>query len=470
LPALVRAQGTPTPNGDPASPGDWPLYGADLADSRVASEPAISSANVADLSRAWSVDVGGAVTGTPVIAAGLVYVGSYSGTLYALDLATGVTRWTYETGAAVREPNLNLDLGILGSAAVAGDTVYVGDATATVHALDATTGVLRWKTKTDDQNAACIWSSPVVANGVVYVGVASVAKETGFRGNVVALDAATGTQKWKTYSVPGESDGGGVFAVPAIDLDRGFLYVGTENAYSPNPAPYGNPTSLLALDLTTGAERWVFSAPPGGGPTAPTDDVGFSASPNLFSARIFGRQHDLVGGGQKSGLYWALDRDTGEFIWRTQVAPSGPLGGMEGSGAVSGTRIAVPATNWPDPAGPAAGLVTALDTATGKIIWSADQTAPAASPVAISDDVILQAGIDGLLHAYALQTGRDLVQLDLGASANSGIAVSQGFVVLAPAAPPFAPFVRPGTSVAAYTISGSTPAPDASPVGDGTSV
>src|SRR5215218_3341888 len=119
LPAFVRAQGTATTSTDGPSPGDWPLDGADLADSRVASEPTISSANVANLSRAWSVDVGGAVSGTPVIAAGEMYVGSYSGILYALDLATGAARWTYETGAVVRDPNLNLDLGILGSAAVA---------------------------------------------------------------------------------------------------------------------------------------------------------------------------------------------------------------------------------------------------------------------------------------------------------------------------------------------------------------
>src|SRR5262249_12420624 len=149
---------------------------------------------------------------------------SYSGTFFALDLVSGATAWTYETGAAVREPNLKIDLGILGSAAVADGTVYVGDATATVHALDTTSGTLRWKTKVDKQTNACIWSSPVVANGVAYVGVASVAKETGFRGNVVALDAATGKQKWKTYSVPKGADGGGAFAVPAIDLDRGLLF------------------------------------------------------------------------------------------------------------------------------------------------------------------------------------------------------------------------------------------------------
>jgi outer membrane protein assembly factor BamB len=466
LPAIVEAQdATPIPSQTVGA--DWPLYGADLADTRIAGDSAITAANVATLHQAWSVDVGGAVNGTPVIAGGTVYIGSYTGTLFALDLISGATVWTYDTGAAVLEPNLKVNLGILGSAAVADGAVYVGDATATLHALDAASGTLRWKTKVDDQRAACIWSSPIAAGDAVYVGVASVAKETGFRGNVVALDAATGAQQWKTYSVPGEADGGGVFAVPALDRDRGLLYAGTQNAYSANPAPYGNPTSVLALDLATGKERWVFNAPPGGGPTAPTDDVGFSASPNLFSTRVFGKQRDLVGIGQKSGLYWALDRDTGDFVWRTQVAPAGPLGGMEGTSGVAGARVIVPAANWPDPSGPAAGLVTALDAATGKILWSADQTAPAASPVAIAADLALQAGLDGILHAYDLQSGRERWQTDLGASVSSGIAVSRGTVVLAAATPPFAPFVRPGTSVYAFSLTGES-SRKATPTGDGT--
>lgn len=467
----IAQEATPvaSPETGGPSPSDWPLYGANLDGTRDAADPVITTANVADLKHVWTVDAGGAVNGTPIIVGGTVYVGSYTGTLLALELATGRTIWTYSTGAAVLEPNLNVNLGILGSAAVSGDTVYVGDATATLHAIDATTGALRWKTKTDDQTAACIWSSPVVANGTVYVGVASVAKEAGFRGNVVALDTATDGHKWKTYSVPEGADGGGVFAVPVIDLEHNLLFVGTQNAYTSKPAPYGNPTSILALDLDTGAERWVFNAPPGGGPDAPIDDVGFSASPNLFTARVFGRRQDLLGVGQKSGDYWALDRTTGEYIWRTQVSPAGPLGGMEGTSAVSGTRIAVPATDWSDPAGPAAaGLVSVLDTGTGRILWTAMQSAPAPAPVSISDDVVLHAGIDGTLHAYALQTGQELLNLDLGASASSGIAIAQGFVVLAAATPPFAPFVRPGTSIIAFSLNGATPGTEATPSGDGT--
>lgn len=467
LPKLALAQdGTRVAQ---SASGAWPFYGQNLSGTRVADGSTISTANVSQLGAAWSVDLGAVVSGTPVIANGLVYLGAYNGTLFALELATGATVWTYATGAAVRESNLQIDLGILGSAAVDGDTVYIGDATATVHAVDTATGTARWTTKVDDQTAASIWSSPMVANGVVYVGVASIAKEVGFRGNIVALDAATGTQSWKTYVVPGESDGGGVFAVPVIDPDRGALYVGTQNAYSPNPAPYGDPISVLALDLKTGDRKWVFNAPPGGGPIAPTDDVGFSASPNLFSARIFGQLRDLIGIGQKSGTYWALDRETGEFVWRTEISPPGPRGGIEATSAVTGTTIAVPATNWPDPAAPAAGLVSAVDTATGKILWSADQTAPAASPVAISDDLLVQAGIDGILHAYKLATGAELFQTDLGASVNGGIAIAGNVIVLAAATPPFAPFVRPGTSLVAFSLSQAGPAATpAGPVGDGT--
>jgi polyvinyl alcohol dehydrogenase (cytochrome) len=352
----------------------------------------------------------------------------------------------------VPEPNLQILLGITGSAAVVGGTVYVGDAAAVVHAVDAMSGEAHWTTVVDDQPNASIWSSPIVLDSVVYVGVASVAKEEGFRGSVVALDAATGQKTWQTFMVPEGSDGAGVFAVPAIDTARGLLYVGTQNAYSPAPAPYGNPISIVALDLTSGEIAWAFNAPPGGGDNAPTEDVGFSASPNLFAVEIEGRRHDLVGEGQKSGDYWALDRETGEVFWQATISPPGFLGGMEGTSAVFDGVIAVPATDWPEFEGPATGMVTGLDAATGETLWSVEQEAPAASPAAISSDVVFHAGMDGVLHAYALTNGAELWRSDLSASVSGGIAVAEGVVVLGAATPEFAPFVKPGTSLHAFAL------------------
>ena len=448
LAAGTPVAGTPVP----AQSNDWPLYGRDTSGAKANAGTGLSVGNVAALAPSWAIDVAGPVSATPVIAGGVAYIGSYGGGLDAIDLQTGETDWTYQTGAAVPEPNLQIPLGIIGSAAVADGAVYVGDATATVHAVDVVTGEARWRTTVDTQPNASIWSSPVILDGTLYVGVASVAKQVGFRGSVVALDAATGELLWQTYMVPEGSDGAGVFAVPAVDADRGLLYVGTQNAYSASPAPYGNAISIVALDLATGAVDWAFNAPPNDGRTAPTDDVGFSASPNLFAATINGVPRDLIGEGQKSGVYWALDRATGAVVWQTQVAPSGALGGMEGTSAVAGGVIAVPATDWPEADGPATGLVSGLDAATGAVRWTATQTAPAASPVGIADGLVFHAGLDGIIHAYDLMDGTELWSFDLGGSASGGVAIAGGVVVVGAATPAFAPFIRPGSTVQAFAI------------------
>jgi polyvinyl alcohol dehydrogenase (cytochrome) len=460
LPSFTMAQATPVLSDAPG----WPLYGHDATGTKASGNAGISSENVSQLVPRWQFEVAGAVSSTPVIADGVTYVGSYDGNLYAIDLESGESVWTYATGAAIPEPNLQIDLGITGSAAIVDGVAYVGDAAAVVHAIDAETGESLWSTRVDEQPNASIWSSPVVVGGILYIGVASVAKQTGFRGSVVALDAESGQIVWQTYVVPEGADGAGVFAVPVIDTARNLLIVGTQNAYTANPAPFGDPISILALDLSTGERVWSFAAPVGDGTTAPTDDVGFSASPNLFSAEIDGEMVDLVGNGQKSGDYWVLNRDTGAEVWRTTVSPPGFLGGMEGTSAVADGVIAVPATDWPEFDGPATGLVTALDAATGETLWSTEHDGPAASPAAISSDVVFSAGLDGVLHAYSLTDGTELWNHDLGASVSGGIAVAAGAVVLGAATPQFAPFILPGTKIVCFGIPEDATPPSATPV------
>ncbi len=466
-PVVVGAQSA-TPIASPESGGvvtpEWPSYGADLTGSKAILDGVISSANVTSLVPSWTAEVGGPISSTPVISGGVAYVGSYDGSLHALNAQTGEVVWTYATGADVMEPNLQVPLGITGSAHVADGVVYVGDSAAVLHAIDAATGEAIWMAKVDEQTAASIWSSPIVWNGVVYVGVASVAKEAGFRGSVIALDAASGETVWQTYVVPDTVDGAGVFSVPAIDTERGVLYVGTQNAYTEHEAPFGYPISILALDAATGAEVWAFLAPPNDGVTSPIDDVGFSASPNLFTATIDGTERDLVGEGQKSGMYYAVDRDTGEVVWSTTVSPAGFLGGMEGTSAAANGIVAVPATNWPEFDGPATGLVSGLDWSTGEVVWTAEQIAPAASPAAISNDIVFQAGFDGILHAYALVDGTELWSSNLGASVSGGVAVADGVVIVGAATPQFAPFITVGNQIHAFALGSSDATPVASPV------
>lgn len=379
-PLAASAQNaTPIASPQPSGPANWFSYGADLTGAKAIADGIITSENVTNLAAAWTFEIGGPTSSTPVIANGVAYVGSYDGNLYAIDAFTGEPIWTYATGADVMEPNLQVPLGMAGSAHVADGVVYLGDSAAVLHAVDAATGEVIWTTKVDDQAAASIWSSPVVWNGIVYTGVASIAKEAGFRGNIVAVDAGSGDVVWRTFVVPEDVDGAGVFAVPAIDEKRGFLYIGTQNAYTEHDAPFGYPISILALDAGSGEVVWAFLAPPNTGETSPTDDVGFSASPNLFTAEIDGQERDLVGAGQKSGMYYALDRDAGEEVWSATISPAGFLGGMEGTSAAANGIVAIPATNWPEFDGPASGLVSGVDWATGEMLWTAEQDAPAAS-------------------------------------------------------------------------------------------
>ncbi len=55
---------------------------------------------------------------------------------------------------------------------------------------------------------------------------------------------------------------------------------------------------------------------------------------------------DLIGIGQKSGIYWALNPDTGTVVWQTQVGPGSGFGGIEWGTAYDGTSICVPISNW----------------------------------------------------------------------------------------------------------------------------
>ena len=430
----------------------WPQYGNSLDGTRQAGPSRITAATVGRLRPIWRFTAGGPVTGTPAVADGTVHIGSYDGTLYALDARTGRARWQYATGARAFERDMKVPLGISGSAAITGDLVIVGDADAVLHAVDRHTGTLVWRTSVEAAPNGSIWSSPVVWEETVYVGVASVAKEAGFRGSIVALDRATGAIRWQTYMTPEGVDGAGVFAVPAIDIARRLLFAGTQNAYTARPAPYGHVISMVALDANSGEIRWSFAAPPNDAQTSPTADVGISASPGLVTVEINGQSRDLVVEGQKNGKLWALDRETGDLVWQSTISPPGPLGGMEGTAAISPDGIVVPATRWAAWDALASGLVSGVDPSDGSVRWTIDLERPAAAAATIVNDIALLATLDGILHAVTVRDGRMVATFDLGLSANGGVAVAGDLVVLGAGTPAFAPFITPGADIVAFRL------------------
>jgi len=113
-----------------APAGDWPRVGFDLANTRGAPDGSIGTGDVADLAPAWQLGGVKGVTGTPVVADGTVYVGDWTSHVRALDATTGEERWAHDLESRY----------VGGSVVVDDDHVYVGAFDARIVALDRATG------------------------------------------------------------------------------------------------------------------------------------------------------------------------------------------------------------------------------------------------------------------------------------------------------------------------------------------
>lgn len=166
----------------------------------------------------WQFSTDGSpVETSPLVVDGLVYIGAWNGSVYAVDAQTGAEVWRSVGAGQVK-----------GSAALAGDLVVVGDYAGHVRALDARSGAARWTYR----GGRRFYGGPAVSGRTVVVG------DVG--GSVVALDARTGTRRWRHRT------GAYVYSSPAIADGRVFI-----GSYS---------GIFEALDLRTGARRWSFDA------------------------------------------------------------------------------------------------------------------------------------------------------------------------------------------------------------------
>jgi polyvinyl alcohol dehydrogenase (cytochrome) len=300
------------------------------------------------------------------------------------------------------------------------------------------------------------------------------------RGSVVAVKVATGAIVWKTYTVPTGYSGGGVWGSNfVVDKERGSVYVSTGNNYShpSDPAylacmagggtaaacasPANHVDSILSLDLNTGAIKWAskfvnwnqppfvangsddwnvscFVPPFGNCPSNAGPDYDFASSPNLITYKgSDGKKKTILGAGQKSGIYYAMDPDTGAQLWRTQVGPGSSLGGMEWGSATDGKRIYVSIANFygiPTPFG-GAGSWAALDPQTGAILWQVGEPsgAIAVGALAVADGVVFASSMAGsatapTMLALSAATGQTLWTFASGASVNAGATIVDGTV------------------------------------------
>jgi polyvinyl alcohol dehydrogenase (cytochrome) len=471
---LAGAPATAAPRHDPGW-SDWTSAGQNNHNTRdAAAETIIGPGNVGGLVPRWVLPATGNVAATPTVSGGVVYVPDLGGTLWAVNAATGNVIWSASVGAYLGVP---FDVSRT-SPAIDGNEIVIGTGATPVTALDpvgayllginATTGALLWKKKVATDPYAMITGSPVIDDGVVYAGVSSDDELASpltptFRGSVVALSERTGRVLWQTYTAPPGYTGNAVWgSTPVVDHATGLLYVATGNNYSVPSGVCQSPVqtgctppaaddyfdSVLGLNLQTGAVAWArgtltadaFTATSPQGP-----DYDFGSGPNLYTATINGQPMDLLGVGQKSGIYWALDPATGAVVWKTQVGPGGPEGGIEWGSATDGTRVYAAISdylaNTPYTITSASGQTStitggswsALDAATGKILWqTADpQGAPDLGFVSTANGVVYAGSatlLGDTMYALDASDGTILWGYPSGGAVISGAAIVNGSV------------------------------------------
>ena len=463
---------------DPARSPSWNGWGNDLGNTRFqpAAAARLTAADLPRLKLKWSFGFpnGESNNAQPTIVSGRVFAASDNGYVYSLDAKTGCVYWSFQNGSIVRNsPTVGAVTG-QGNARYA---VFFGDGHANVFAVDAQTGRQLWKVRVDDHVVARITAGLKYHDGRVYVPVSGSEEfQSGrpyypcctARGAVVALDASTGKQIWKTYNVDEPKpwkkqpngvqlygpSAGGIWDAPTIDTVRGALYVGTGDPVTPPESKLTD--AIVAMDLKTGKVLWShrvldYDMFMGGcaGPDrseacpekmGPDFDIG--NSPILVTLPN-GRR--ALFAGTKSGEVVALDPDkNGAVLFK--VHPAGaPAGGGRGRGAIVWGGAADARQVY---YGMAAAGMGAVDAATGKIafvftapgVGGRGTAALGAAPTAIPG-VIFQGSGDGRLFAVS-PDGKQLWEFNTaqefatnnkvpargGAIATSGASIVDGMV------------------------------------------
>ena len=215
------------------------------------------------VTRAWHKSLKGGLYSTPVTDGESLYIGDDVGMFYCLDLATGATKWTFDTG-----------MRIVGSPAVADGVVVFGSANYNVYGLDAKTGTQLWSYTTNQ----AVMGAATIHEGVAFIG--------GGDGRMFAFDLKTGAVKWSFDELKNY-----VLTRPLVYGDK--LYFGAWDTY------------LYALNLEDGSLAWKWSNGKSNPKLSPA-----SVWPVAADGKIFITAPDRY--------FTCLDAETGAEIWRTK--------------------------------------------------------------------------------------------------------------------------------------------------------
>lgn len=425
-------------------------WGHDTSRFTSADAGGISAEQAPQLELQWSFAYPGALRARsqPAVGWGAVYTGSQDGTVYAFDLESGCVHWTFAAAAEVRTAVV--------LTATETPLAIFGDILAKLYAVNALTGELVWSLKADDHPAATLTGSPALLDDKLFVPISSLEVIPAadpeyacctFRGSVLALNVADGSELWRHYTIPEEPkmtgktsvgtaimapSGAPVWSSPTVDRVRNRLYVGSGENYS-TPAD-GNSDAVIAIDITSGERVWQRQSTAGDAwnvacmmednPNCPPErgpDFDHGSSILLVDLPK-GKQ--VLAAGHKNGTVFALDPDAqGKVLWSRKVGRGSIQGGVHFGMSAQDAVVYAPINDMndtrngqfldPEQARPG---VHAIDMVEQTVMWNKVQTDvcgpdrefcdPGVSGAITAGPGVVFAGhLDGFVRAYAQLNG-----------------------------------------------------------------
>jgi alcohol dehydrogenase (cytochrome c) len=310
---------------------DWVLPAHDYSGNRYLQSAQISTRNVPSLKKAWTfkIDDDSPIETAPIAYNGMLFVTSAHNNVYALDAKTGVQKWKFSYSPHVIAFAANRGVALLDG------KVYIGTLDGHLIALDANTGAKVWDVVgVHDTSNTFYTMAPVPYKGMLLEGASN--GDWGGIGYITAFDAKTGARVWEWNTVPGPGEpghetwsgdswkrgGAAVWSGVAIDQATDTLYLDLGN---PQPDFLGTvrkgsnlySNSMVAVDISGTQPKLKWYYQ-----FIPHDthDWDPAMPPVLFTGTVAGAQKQLVAAGDKGGNFWVLDAADGKLVHHVVVS------------------------------------------------------------------------------------------------------------------------------------------------------
>ena len=273
-------------------PNNWLMYHQDFRSYHHSGLTQINTGNVQDLQVAWMHTPGAGKRGIqsfPIVADGVLYYTSSLGQIYALNAATGATKWKFtpkideERGMGTFYNPYNRGV------AIGHGNVYMGTIDGRLIAVDMNTGKQVWDTMlmTVEKGNKGFTGAPLVVKGNVVIG-SNGGELSGCCGPIFGVDAKTGKMAWQFDTIGGDeasraswgndtwkTGGGGGWMTGNYDAETNTVFWGTanpapdydwagENWKTEGARPGANlySSSVIALDADSGKLKSYFQEMP----------------------------------------------------------------------------------------------------------------------------------------------------------------------------------------------------------------